>query len=309
MKVLVTGGAGFIGSHVVEKLIENEAQVTVLDNLSTGSIRNLRPGAVFVKKDIRDRDLAEWFIRERFDYVIHQAAQTMVPSSLKDPYYDCDVNILGMVNVLEACRLSGVKRIIFASSAAVYGDAQARPLVECCEKRPASFYGESKLTGERYLELYRRNYGLEYVALRYANVYGERQEESGEGGVICRFLTRLRAGDPVVVYGDGGQTRDYIYVKDVAEANCAALLAPAANQSFNVSTAREISVNELIAVMANLLGCEPAVINTEAREGDIRQSVLDNTAAIRGLNWRPRYTLAEGLRLTSRIWEAKRLQA
>ena len=300
MKVLVTGGAGFIGSHIVDKLVQADLQVYILDNLSTGSFSNINPGSAFLKKDIRDEGLKELLARERFDYVIHQAAQTMVANSLADPYYDCDVNIRGLVNLLEASRLSAVKRIIFASSAAIYGDTDVLPIAEDCGKQPSSFYGESKLTGERYLELYYKNFGLEYVALRYANVYGERQGDSGEGGVISIFLRKLLAGQGLTVYGDGSQTRDYIYVKDVAAANYQALFAATANRSYNISTQKETSVNDLIELLSQLAGLQPAVIHDAPRDNDIRRSVLANQAAANGLNWQPAYTLPAGLALMLR---------
>lgn len=295
MKVLVTGGAGFIGSHIVDLLLQSDMQVTILDNLSTGSFSNINPGAVFLKKDIRDEDLEKLLLRERFDYVVHQAAQTTVANSLEDPYYDCDVNIRGLINLLEASRLSGVKRIVFASSAAIYGDTAVLPTYEDCKKRPVSFYGESKLTGEHYLSLYYKNFGLEYVALRYANVYGERQGDSGEGGVISIFLNKLIAGQGLTVYGDGNQTRDFIYVKDVAMANYRALFSQAANRSYNISTMKETSLRELIELLIHVSGKRPEVIHDAVRDDDIRYSVLDNQAAVNNLNWQPAYTLKEGL--------------
>lgn len=295
MKVLVTGGAGFIGSHIVDLLLQSDIQVTVLDNLSTGAFSNINPGAAFLKKDIRDEDLKNLLVRERFDYVVHQAAQTTVANSLKDPYYDCDVNIRGLINLLEASRLSGVKRIVFASSAAIYGDTAVLPIHEDCKKRPVSFYGESKLTGEHYLNLYYENFGLKYVALRYANVYGERQGDSGEGGVISIFLNRLIASQGLTVYGDGKQTRDFIYVKDVAAANVRALFSPAANRSYNISTMKETSLQELIELLLQISGKRPEVIHDAARNNDIRRSVLDNQAAGNELQWQPAYTLKEGL--------------
>ena len=303
MKVLVTGGAGFIGSHIVDKLLAAGIQVSILDNLSTGSRDNINPGAVFYRKDIRDDDLPSFFRQERFDQVIHQAAQTTVAKSLAAPYYDCDVNIRGLVNVLEASRLSGVKRVVFASSAAIYGNTAALPIQEDCEKRPASFYGESKLTGEHYLSLYAKNFGLEYIALRYANVYGDRQGDSGEGGVISIFLKKLLAGSALTVYGDGTQTRDYIHVRDVAAANYQALLTDRPNQSLNVSTAAQTSVNDLITLLFRLTGQTLPVIYKAPRENDIRRSVLANQAARRNLDWRPVYTLAEGLYLTTEHFE------
>ena len=298
MKVLVTGGAGFIGSHIVDTLLEANLQVSILDNLSTGSICNVNPGAAFLRQDIRDSNLEELFIREKFDYVIHEAAQTTVTNSLKNPYYDCDVNVLGLLNVLEASRVSGVKRIVFASSAAIYGDTESLPIAEEAEKHPASFYGESKLTGERYLELYYRNFGLEYVALRYANVFGNRQGDSGEGGVISIFSKQILMGKPLTIYGDGKQTRDYIYVKDVAKANYQALFTTSANRCFNISTATETSVNELIKIMSQIAKLNPTIIHDVPRNSDIVRSVLDNQAAISRLGWKPDVTLAEGLYFT-----------
>lgn len=305
MKVLVTGGAGFIGSHIVDALVQANLQVYILDNLTTGSFGNISPEAVFIKKDIRDADLKDLLAKERFDYVIHQAAQTMVGKSLEEPYYDCDVNIRGLVNLLEACRLSEVKRFVFASSAAIYGDTAALPIGEEWEKQPASFYGQSKLTGEHYLNLYYKNFGLEYVALRYANVFGERQGDNGEGGVISIFLNRLLAGQALTVYGDGNQTRDYIYVKDVAQANYQALFTDAANRSYNVSTARETSINELVALLSSMLKEPIAVRNEGMRSNDIRRSVLANQAARDGLKWMPSYTLSEGLELMLRALQQR----
>ncbi|TCL38715.1 UDP-glucose 4-epimerase [Anaerospora hongkongensis] len=297
MKVLVTGGAGFIGSHIVDTLVEANMQVYILDNLTSGSFGNISPEAVFLKKDIRDADLKEVLQRERFDYVIHQAAQTTVAKSLEDPYYDCDVNIRGLVNLLEACRLSAVKRIVFASSAAIYGDTASLPISEEYEKHPASFYGLSKLTSEQYLDLYYKNFGLEYVALRYANVYGERQGDNGEGGVISIFLKKLLAGHALTVYGDGTQTRDYIYVKDVAAANHQALFTGMANRSYNVSTQTETSVNELIALLSSTAKRPLSVKNEASRSNDIYRSVLANEAAAHGLGWQPSYPLQKGLEL------------
>lgn len=300
MKVLVTGGAGFIGSHIVDTLLQSGLQVSILDNLSTGSLGNINPGAVFLKKDIRDEDLKDLLAKERFDYVVHQAAQTTVANSLADPYHDCDVNIRGLVNLLEASRLAGVKRIVFASSAAVYGDTDSLPIREDCGKQPASFYGASKLAGEHYLNLYYKNFGLEYVALRYANVYGERQGDGGEGGVISIFCNKLLAGERLTVFGDGSQTRDYIYVKDVAAANYQALFSQAANRSYNVGTAAETSVHELIELLARVAGQRPAVAHGAQRSNDIRRSVLANRAASDSLCWQPTYTLTEGLYLMLR---------
>ena len=301
MRVLVTGGAGFIGSHIVDRLLAMGATVTVLDNLSTGSLSHVRKEAHFIKMDVRDGELSNLFARQRYDYVIHQAAQTMVNRSLAAPAFDCDVNISGLVNLLEACRGSGVKRVVCASSAAVYGDVTDLPVTEACLPQPTSFYGLSKLTGEKYLHLYRRIFALEYVALRYANVYGERQGDYGEGGVVSIFTHAIRRGDTVTVWGGGGQTRDFIYVGDVAAANCQALLTTHGDTMYNISTGRETSVSELLQLLQHISGHEVAVTQQPARPGDIYRSVLDNRRAVTGLAWQPAVTMHEGL---SRTYQA-----
>lgn len=298
MRVLVTGGAGFIGSHIVDRLLEMGAAVTVLDDLSTGSLNHVREEVHFVKMDVRDEELSALCARQHYDYVIHQAAQTMVNRSLDEPLFDCDVNIKGLVNLLEACRHSGVKRVVCASSAAVYGDVVALPITEAHTPQPTSFYGLSKLTGEKYLELYRRVFGLEYVALRYANVYGERQGDYGEGGVVSIFTHAIRRGNAVTLFGDGGQTRDFIYVGDVATANCQALLTPHSDTVYNVSTGRETSINELLRLLKQISGRDVAVKRQPPRQGDIYRSVLDNRRAVAGLSWQPEVNIRAGLQRT-----------
>jgi UDP-glucose 4-epimerase len=300
VKVLVTGGAGFIGSHVVARLVAEGCVVTVIDNLSTGLAENVNSAAKFIKLDIAKDDLAGIFAVEKFDFVIHQAAQTAVPKSLEAPDFDCQVNILGTVNILEAARTTGVKRVVFASSAAVYGNVAAVPIAEGVSTKPTSFYGLSKLTVEKYLELYYSLFGLEYVTLRYANVYGERQGDAGEGGVISVFARRYQQGKALIIYGDGGQTRDFVYAGDVADANWLALTAARANAAYNISTATETSVNQLADLMAGISGKTIAREYQPAREGDICRSSLDNQAAAAGLGWRPQTLLAEGLAATYR---------
>jgi UDP-glucose 4-epimerase len=299
VKILVTGGAGFIGSHIVDNLIRENCEVTVVDDLSSGLTANLNPAADFLRLDIARDDLGPVFAAG-FDYVIHQAAQTMVPRSLLQPDHDCRVNVLGTVNLLEACRHSGVKRVVFASSAAVYGDVATIPVSEDAPTRPTSFYGLSKLVGERYLELYAQLYGLQYVVLRYANVYGERQGDAGEGGVISIFTRSVHAGRPLIIFGDGGQTRDFIYVGDVAAANCQALFTPRANRVYNISSGTETSVNQLVDQLAAVSGRPVAKEYQPPREGDIYRSTLANAAALGHLGWRPRMSLGEGLAATYR---------
>lgn len=295
MKVVVTGGAGFIGSHVVGRLVADGCSVVVVDDLSTGLAANVPGQARLERLDIAGGDLRSLFAAERFDSAIHLAAQTAVPRSVAEPDFDCRVNVLGTVNLLEACRQTGVRRVVFASSAAVYGNADTVPLREDAGGEPTSFYGLSKLTVERYLRLYHDLFGLDYVILRYANVYGERQGDSGEGGVVSIFARRLAAGQPIAIFGDGGQTRDFVYAGDVAVANCRALVTPAANAVYNVSTGTETSVNELVALMAKVAGRQPQLNYLPPREGDIYRSALDNGAAATGLGWRPATSLPQGL--------------
>lgn len=299
MKALVTGGAGFIGSHTVDKMLDKGWEVVVLDNLSTGLRANVADGVKFVKMDILDVELLNVFSQERFDCVVHLAAQTSVPYSVDHPDIDCQVNLLGMVNVLEACRKTGVKRVVFASSAAVYGDADCLPIVEEAHLKPGSFYGLTKYTGEKYLALYSQIHQLDYVVLRYANVYGERQGDGGEGGVVSIFTRKLHQNQPICIFGDGGQTRDFIYVGDVAEANCQALMAHTrVNRVYNISSQTQTSVNDLIAILAAVADKPIDRSYLPPREGDIYHSTLSNRAALAGIGWQPYMPLPEGLRRT-----------
>jgi len=298
LKILVTGGAGFIGSHIVEKLVKEDCQVVVIDNLSTGVRENIPSAVKLIEMDICSHELINIFKTENFDAVLHLAAQTMVPVSLKKPDYDCQINILGTLNVLEACRSTGVKRVVFSSTAAVYGNADCLPVMESTETRPTSFYGLSKLTVENYLALYHQVYGLEYVVLRYANVYGERQGDGGEGGVVSIFTRLISAGKSLTIFGDGGQTRDFIYAGDVANANYQALLTPHVNHVYNVSTQIETSVNELITIFEKVASKSVEKVCVPVREGDIYRSMLSNDQATQKLGWKPMMNLAEGLRRT-----------
>lgn len=298
MKVLVTGGAGFIGSHVVNKLVEQGCQVTVVDNLSTGSLNNLNQAAAFVQMDIRNPEISYLFEKERFDYLIHLAAQTMVPKSLENPVYDSDVNIAGTLQILEAARKTGVKRVVFSSTAAVYGNTAAVPVREENALQPASFYGLSKWAVERYLALYQELYGLEYVVLRYANVYGERQGDFGEGGVISIFARNICGGRPVTIFGDGGQTRDFVYAGDVAAANWLALRTTAKNSIYNIGTQTESSVNLLVEELERISGKTIEKQYKSVREGDIYRSSLCNQKAVENLHWSPQTLLRDGLART-----------
>ncbi|MBO8137678.1 MAG: NAD-dependent epimerase/dehydratase family protein [Desulfotomaculum sp.] len=294
MRILVTGGAGFIGSHIVDMLVEQDYRVLVVDNLSTGREDNLNPRAEFSSTDICSRELIGLVGKFRPEIVIHQAAQVSVPLSLKNPVDDAMINVLGTVNLLEACRLAGVRKIIYASSAAVYGNPVYLPVDEKHPVKPGSGYGLSKHTCERYLELYRRLYGLEYTVLRYANVYGPRQDGFGEGGVVAKFIECLRRGASPVIYGDGRQTRDFVYVKDAAGANLAALSA-GDNRVLNVSTGNPTSINKLFSLLKDIAGFPGEAVVSPPRPGDITDSCLDSTLAAEKIKWKPRWTLKQGL--------------
>jgi UDP-glucose 4-epimerase len=300
MKILVTGGAGFIGSHIVDQLILSGQEVVVLDDLSSGSLDNVNPEATFVKMSILDDELWKVFEREQFAAVIHLAAQTIVASSLEHPDVDARINVLGTLHVLEGCRRSGVERIVFASSAAVYGDVDLLPVPEEAPQGPTSFYGLSKLTVERYIQMYHELYGLNYVILRYANVYGERQGDRGEGGVVSIFVRKAFNGEALAIFGDGLQTRDFVYVGDVAAANILALQCAEPNRILNISTQMETTVNELAKLLTEVAGTEAPITYQPARTGDILRSMLRNSEARQYLTWAPVTDLKEGLNRTYR---------
>lgn len=298
MKILVTGGAGFIGSHVIEKLMQEDCQITVLDNLHTGLRENVPEGIAFIEMDICDKEVMAVFEEEHFDCVIHLAGQTMVDVSVKDPLMDANINLLGTVNILEACRKTGVKRVVFATTAATYGDIEELPILESFETMPTSFYGLSKLTVEKYLHLYHGLYGLDYVALRFANVYGQRQGDGGEGGVISIFTKKFANDEGITINGDGNQTRDFIYVGDIANAIWQAANTTNANTVYNVSTKTEVTINAMVQLLNEISGKGIKPTYGPARTGDIYRSVLSNDKAIVGLDWQPMISLKEGLART-----------
>jgi len=297
MKVLVTGGAGFIGSHIVDALAERGHDVAVLDNLTTGRKGFVREDAELYVGDVNGDELRQAIGRFKPEIVIHHAAQIDVQASLKRPVFDAEVNILGTIRLLEACRDYGVAKIVYASSAAVYGMPEKLPIDETHGIRPMSFYGISKYVPEHYIQTFGELYGLDYTVLRYANVFGERQDPRGEGGVVSIFADRLLRGETPVIFGDGEQTRDFVYVKDVAAANVAAL-DRGGKGVYNVSRNERTSVNELLRVMCELSGAPFAPEYRDARSGDIAHSRLDNARARRDLDWSPETPLREGLRAT-----------
>ena len=300
MKVLITGGAGFIGSHVVRCLLLHGYEVIVVDNLTTGRKENLPTGVDLIKMDILDSQFISLVEQHNIDSIVHLAAQTLVDYSLKSPINDADQNIMGTIQVLEAARMGNVRRVIFSSTAAVYGDVSDTSLLPLKEDNvlaPTSFYGLSKLTVERYLKLYQKNYGLEYAILRFANVYGERQGLGGEGGVISIFLKKIAEGKTITIFGDGNQTRDFIYAGDIANGILAALETANANITCNLSTQLETSLNDLINTLEYVTGNKLGVEYCARRSGDIYRSSLSNGSAKRLLGWEPIISLENGLEL------------
>jgi UDP-glucose 4-epimerase len=308
-RILVTGGAGFIGSHVADAYLERGHEVWVVDNLSSGRKENVPDDATFVEMDIRDQGVRELFREVRFDLVNHHAAQIDVRVSVADPRLDAEVNLLGLLNLLEGAREVGTKRFVFVSSGGVvYGEPEEFPTPETAPKLPLSPYGVSKLTGELYLNYYRAIHGLPYVALRYGNVYGPRQDPHGEAGVVAIFSSRLLAGEALTIFGDGEQTRDYTFVRDVVAANMtvseldiSALTAHAGGSldavAFNVGTGNGVSVNELARALEGVAGARPGRNHEPARPGELRHSRLD-TRRIQTLGWTSAWTLEEGLQET-----------
>jgi len=300
LKVLVTGGAGFIGSHLVRALQAGGHTAVVLDNLHTGLREHVPEDVEFIEMDICDEALVRNIQGKNLDAIVHLAGQTMVDSSVRDPKNDAHVNIIGTVNLLEAARQCGVKRVLFSSTAASYGNVAMKelPVLESRDLRPMSFYGLSKIAAERYLEIYREIFGLDYVVLRFSNVYGERQGDGGEGGVISIFAKRIVEGTDITIFGDGEQTRDFVYAGDVANGLCAALVTKNVNTAYNLSTQTETSLRELVSLLGKVAGRDIIPLYGPERPGDIRRSMLANGKAARGLGWKPVMPLLEGLRRT-----------
>jgi len=302
-RALLTGGAGFIGSHIADALLARGHHVVVLDDLSTGKRGNVPAGAEFVQLDVRSPDAARLVREGGFDVVLHQAAQIDVRKSVTDPVHDASINILGALNLLEGVRASASRpRVIFASTGgAIYGDFVTPPNVEDFPKDPDSPYGIAKLAVEHYLAYYGRIHGLETMVLRYANVYGPRQDPHGEAGVVAIFCNRLLDGQPLTVFGDGRQTRDYVHVKDVAAANAAAatVVLPAAGRldtrAMNIGTGVETDVLTLAETLRTVSGRASAIHHAPARPGEQQRSAVSIEKAKRMLGWTPRLTLTEGL--------------
>lgn len=298
MKILVTGGAGFIGSHVVDAFVEAGHQVAVLDDLSTGKETNLNSGVEFFDGDIRSEEVYAWVKQAQFEVIDHHAAHIHVGRSVENPIHDADINIMGSLNLLKAAYESGsVKQIIFASTGgAMYGHKTA-PFDESMKPQPLSPYGISKRAVELYLYFYQQQHGLNYTALRYANVYGPRQNPEGEAGVISIFLEALKSGNQPVINGDGLQTRDYVYCKDIARANLLAL-ERRVNGEFNIGTARETNVNQIYSLVREGWGTEVQAIHGPPRPGEQITSALSYKLAQEVLGWEPTVGLEQGIQAT-----------
>ncbi len=307
MKVLVTGGAGFIGSHVVDAYLEAGHEVVVIDDLSHGKRENVPPYLQFYHLDIRDKtQLRLLFQLEGFDVVVHQAALANVRESMERPDVYAEVNIIGSINLLEASKDFGVQRFIYASTGgAVYGEPLYLPVTEEHPINPLDPYGASKHTVEHYLYLYHANYGLPYVVLRYPNVYGPRQDPFGEAGVIAIFTGRMLAGQPVTINGDGTQQRDFVYVGDVARANLLALTR-GDNGIFNLGTGKPVDVNTIFAKLKELTGYPHEANYGPAKKGEVYRIYLDASKAKASLGWEPQVDFDEGLRLTVEYFEKHR---
>jgi UDP-glucose 4-epimerase len=300
VRILVTGGAGFIGSHVADAYILAGHEVGVLDNFSTGREDNVSSAATVYRVDVRDHDaVGKAFASFRPELVNHHAAQSEVPRSVADPVYDAHVNILGGLNVLKACVDHGVRKVVFSSTGgALYGEPDVVPADEDHPLRPLSPYGTSKLAFEQYLGTFRRTFGVDYTVLRYANIYGARQDfHAEEGRVVAIFAGRMLAGKPVTIDGTGEQSRDMLHVGDVATANICAL-DRGSGGTFHVSSGIPVTVNELFRKIAILTNYRIDPVLGPARKGDVFRIALDNGRARGGLGWEPRITLEEGLSLT-----------
>ena len=295
MNILITGGAGFIGSHIVDAYIRQGHRVVVLDNLSSGKRKQVPEQSVFIHGDILDGKIEEIFEREKFNAINHHAAQISVTHSVDNPVHDAEVNILGSLKLLQLAVKYRVKRFMFASTGgALYGDQETFPATEDHPRQTTSPYGLSKLAVENYLPYYQKTFGLATVALRYSNVYGPRQDPHGEAGVVAIFCKQLQRGERPRIFGDGEQTRDFVSVTDVVQANTA-LLSSDLSGAFNVGTGRETSVNDLARVLIGLAGTGVRPEHLSSRLGEQRRSAIDGGKLAGALGWRPRMPLEQGL--------------
>lgn len=308
MKCLVTGGAGFIGSHLVDKLIEQNYEVAVIDNLSTGKRENLNPKAKFYKIDIQDPKISEIFKKIKPDVVFHYAAQIDVGKSMENPIESAKTNILGSLNILEKCNNFGIKKIVFASSGgAIYGETKIIPTPEDYIPQPVSPYGIEKFAVEHYLDFYKKEYNLDYLILRFANVYGPRQNSEGEAGVVAIFFAKLLDGEPLVINGDGKQTRDFVFVGDVIRANLFGLEKNVSGV-FNIGTGIETDINTIFRKLKKTFDSKVQEIHGQEKAGEQKKSCLDFKKAKLELDWQPKYSLDEGLDETKQWFQKMKIK-
>jgi UDP-glucose 4-epimerase len=308
MKVLVTGGAGFIGSHVADALIDAGHEVHIIDNLSGGFTTNVPADAFFHEMDIRDEDIRHLWEKHQFEVLYHLAAQMDVRTSVRDPKYDADINVLGFINLMEAGRDNGLKKVVFSSTGgAIYGEPEYTPQDEDHVEQPLSPYGITKLVTERYLYFYEQTHGIDWVALRYANVYGPRQNAHGEAGVVAIFTERMLRDQQAYINGDGKQTRDYVFVEDVVQANMKALDYDQ-NGIFNVGTEVETNVIELFKILQKLTGTSIQLEHAEGKPGEQQRSVVGTDKIKKELGWEQHYDLEEGLEKTVE-WFKQKMEA
>jgi UDP-glucose 4-epimerase len=306
MQVLVTGGAGFIGSHVVDVLIEAGHRVSVVDNLwehGGGRMENVNPQATFYRMDVRDAALAEVFEAERPEIICHLAAQHSVKISTDDPAHDAQVNILGLINLLQCATRFGTRKVVFSSSGATYGTVDSMPVDEDTPQHPQSPYGITKMASEYYLRFWKEMHGLDFTSLRYGNVYGPRQDPTGEAGVIAIFARAILLGQPVRIDWDGEQQKDYVYVGDVARANLLAL-TQGGDEAYCIATGKGTSVNALYRHLVDLIGHKAEIVQAPKRPGDIYLTYFDCRKAEELLDWKAETALEEGLRLTVEYFKA-----
>ena len=305
MKVLVTGGAGFIGSHLVDRLILEGHDAVVVDNLVTGKRRNINRAATFYKMDVQSWRLERAFRNERPNVVMHLAAQMDVRKSVEDPMFDAQVNVLGTLNVLQQAVKHGVRKVIFSSSGgAIYGEQETYPAPETHVLKPLSPYGLSKLCGEQYLSYFQRVSGLQAVSLRYANVYGPRQDPEGEAGVVAIFIQKMLNNEQAVINGNGRQTRDFVFVDDVVEANLA-MMGQETQGTYNVGTGVETSINDLYRILVQHTGSTCKEMHGPAKKGEQARSVIDCTKLRQEVSWEPKADLSEGLKKTVEYFRAR----
>lgn len=296
MKVLVTGGAGFIGSHISDKLIENGHEVVIIDDLSSGKKENINPKAIFYKLDIKDKDgLEKVFIIEKPDIVSHHAAQADVVKSMNDPSFDAKINILGSLNIIQPCIKYNVQKIIFASTSVVYPDTNELPTKENYLIKPISAYGVTKYVVECYLQLFYESCGLRYTAFRYGNVYGPRQNPNGESGVIAIFSKQLSSGKTPTIFGDGNKTRDYVHIDDVVSVNMLVLDKSGDGNVYNIGCGKEIKDIEVFNAIKKTLRVNIDPIFAKKRKGEHSRVCLDSNKAEKELVWKPKVAFEEGI--------------